>query len=146
MKYDPTVWGPHYWFFLHSVAVSYPERPNQVTKKTYYRLIQDFSLYMPDATCSAKFAELIDMYPVTPYLDTRMSFMKWTHFIHNKINEHLGKPVVPFYDALEMYYENYKPKELREKGEKLVRERTLWTCVLLALLGVGAYYKFSYKE
>ena len=30
---DPKIWGPHYWFFLHTIAMSYPLRPNAVTKK-----------------------------------------------------------------------------------------------------------------
>ena len=21
---DPKIWGPHYWFFLHTVAITYP--------------------------------------------------------------------------------------------------------------------------
>lgn len=141
MKFHPTVWGPHYWFVLHSIAVSYPERPNEVTKKKYYRMIQDFPLCIPHAESSANFAELIDKYPVTPYLDTRMNFMKWTHFIHNKVNEQLEKPTISFYDALELYYENYKPKEFRERKEKLMRERMVWLAIVVSLLGVGIYYK-----
>ena len=35
---DPTIWGPHYWFFLHTIAMTYPIRPNDVTKKKYYEL------------------------------------------------------------------------------------------------------------
>ena len=33
MNFDPDVWGPHYWFFLHTIAESYPIHPNSVTKK-----------------------------------------------------------------------------------------------------------------
>lgn len=146
MKFAPAVWGPHYWFVLHSIAVSYPERPNEVTKKKYYRMIQDFPLFLPEPESATHFAELIDKYPVTPYLDTRMSFMKWTHFIHNKVNEQLNKPTIPFYDALELYYESYKPKELRERGEKMMRERMVWMTIVVAMLTVGIYYKFAKRE
>ena len=47
------------------------------------------------------FSNLIDQYPVTPYLDSRDSFIKWTHFIHNKVNQSLDKPEIDFYTALE---------------------------------------------
>lgn len=143
MKYDPEVWGKHYWFVLHTIAVSYPERPNEVTKKKYYRLIQDFPLFLPDAKASASFADLIEQYPVTPYLDHRMSFMKWTHFIHNKVNESIGKAPISFYDAMELYYANYKPRELREKGEKLNRERMVWLSIVLGLITFGVYSRMS---
>ena len=44
---DPTVWGPHYWFFLHTIAMAYPIRPNDVTKKKHYELIQNMPLFIP---------------------------------------------------------------------------------------------------
>ena len=33
MSLDSAIWGPHYWFFLHTIALSYPIRPNTPTKK-----------------------------------------------------------------------------------------------------------------
>ena len=38
---DPAVWGPHYWFFLHTIAMTYPHYPNAVTKKKFYDLFHD---------------------------------------------------------------------------------------------------------
>ena len=35
MRFEPNVWGPHYWFFLHSIAHSYSSHPNEVTKRKY---------------------------------------------------------------------------------------------------------------
>ena len=42
---DPKVWGPHYWFFLHTVAMTYPHHPNSVTKKNTMSLFKTF-LYL----------------------------------------------------------------------------------------------------
>jgi len=33
MSLDPKIWGPHYWFVLHSIALTYPLTPNETTKK-----------------------------------------------------------------------------------------------------------------
>ena len=33
MVLNPKVWGPHYWFVLHTIANTYPLSPNDVTKK-----------------------------------------------------------------------------------------------------------------
>ena len=35
MEYDPSVWGPHYWFFLQS-RVHLSELPTDEEKKKYY--------------------------------------------------------------------------------------------------------------
>ena len=114
MGLDPNVWGPHYWFFLHTIALNYPRYPNSVTKRKYYDLVQNLPLFFPLEPIGDNFMKLLDKYPVTPYLSSRMSFMKWIHFIFNKIQEQLEQPVEDFYESLEKYYEEYKPKEIRK--------------------------------
>ena len=37
MDLKPQIWGPHYWFFLHTVAFNYPIHPIQ---KKFYELIE----------------------------------------------------------------------------------------------------------
>ena len=91
MELDPKIWGPHYWFVLQTISLSYPLRPNNVTKKKYYDFIQNFPLFIPIPELGDKFSIILDKFPVTPYLDSRESFMKWVHFIHNQINKYFRK-------------------------------------------------------
>jgi len=112
MIFNPSVWGPHYWFFLQTVAESYPTNPNAVTKRKYYDLIQNMPLFIPIAEMGNKFSELLDRYPVTPYLDNKDSFVRWVHFIHNKFNVLLGKEEISLIMALERYRAEYKPKPI----------------------------------
>lgn len=107
---DPKVWGPHYWFFLHTLAMTYPHHPNTITKKKYYELIQNLPLFLPVEEISGEFSKLIDKYPVTPYLDNRDSLVRWMHFIHNKINVKLEKPEISLNEFFVKYYNNYKSK------------------------------------
>lgn len=119
MQYNPKIWGPHYWFFLLTVALCYPINPNTVTKKKYYEFILNFPLFIPDRKMSVDFEKFIDEYPVTPYLDSRESFVKWVHFIHNKMNIKLKLPCISYDDALKQYYSHYIPKNKTiEKYEK----------------------------
>ena len=110
MIFEPEIWGPHYWFFLHTVAESYPIHPNEVTKRKYYDLINNMPLFIPIVEMGNKFSEMLDKYPVSPYLDNRDSFVRWVHFIHNKFNVILGKEEVSFAAALDKYRAEYKPK------------------------------------
>ena len=110
MIFNPDVWGPHYWFFLHTIAESYPKNPNDVTKRKYYDLIQNIPLFIPIQEMGNKFSEMLDKYPVSPYLDNRDSFVRWMHFIHNKFNVLLGKEEMSLPMALEKYRSEYKPK------------------------------------
>jgi len=110
MKFEPDVWGPHYWFFLHTIAMSYPEYPNATTKRKYYDLIQNFPMFIPDKDIGDKFSKTLDKYPVRPYLDNRDSFVRWVCFIHNKYNEWLKKPEISLAESYHRYLTHYTPK------------------------------------
>ena len=120
MDLNPAVWGPHFWFFLHTMSVCYPTRPTKSIKKKYYDFIINLPIFIPNHNIGNKLAHLLDDFPVTPYLDSRLSFMKWTHFIHNKINADLDKEEIGFRKGLESYYYAYRqvPQETKERQDK----------------------------
>lgn len=139
MALDPDVWGPHYWFVLMTIALCYPLNPNDVTKKKYYDLIHNIPLLLPVEKLGNNFSNLIDQYPVTPYLDSRDSFIKWVHFIHNKVNQSLDKPEIDFYTALDKYYFHYKPKEIINKDSIRFREKLIFVSIILITSGFIVY-------
>ena len=110
MEYDAKIWGPHYWFFLHTLAFTYPTYPNDVVKKKYYDTIQNFPFFIPHDPISKYFTELLTIYPIKSYLDNKASLIRWVHFIHNKINTKLEKPQLSLEDFYVKYYKQYKPK------------------------------------
>lgn len=138
MTLNPDVWGPHYWFFLHTVALTYPSKPNAITKKKYYNLIQDLPLFIPDANAAKSFSELLDKYPVTPYLDSNPSFNKWMHFIHNKINFVLGKPQINMLAAANKYKENYALPDIVQLEDRKWKHKLVYCGAVAALLAVAA--------
>jgi hypothetical protein len=106
-NFDPAVWGPHYWMFLHTVAYSYPVYPNEVTKRKYYDLIHNMPLFIPNEKVGNEFSRMLDQYPVTPYLDKKESFVRWMNFIHNKINVLLEKDEMSLANAESAYFARY---------------------------------------
>jgi hypothetical protein len=138
MVLDSKIWGPHYWFVLMTIAISYPIHPNDVTKKKYYELIQNFPLFMPDSKIGNNFSSLLDKYPVAPYLDSRDSFIKWIHFIHNRVNVSLKRDEISLSQALKEYYTHYKPKALQIYEERRYRKKLIF--FVSVVLGIGAAY------
>jgi len=130
---DPKVWGPHYWFFLHTLAMTYPHHPNTVTKKKYYEFIQNLPLFLPVEEISGEFSKLIDKYPITPYLDNRDSFVRWMHFIHNKINEKLEKPIISLNDFYIKYYEQYKTTNVKLLEYYKIRQKIIFTTIIICI-------------
>ena len=140
MILQPSVWGPHYWFTLHTIAMCYPNKPNDTTKKKYYDFIQNLPLFIPIRDIGNTFSKMLDKYPVTPYLDSRESFTRWMHFIHNKINECLNLPVLTMEEAMSNYYKNYKPKVVVNKEQYKRREKISFCVILLAITTLGIYF------
>jgi hypothetical protein len=134
MIFQADIWGPHYWFFLHTVAESYPLHPNDVTRRKYYDLIQNFPLFIPDSEIGDRFSKMIDRYPVTPYLDNRDSFVRWVHFMHNKINSILGKEELSLPMSLERYRAEYKPKPVYLSEKINMRKHYIFAVLILSLL------------
>ena len=112
-------------------------------KKKYYELIHNFPLFMPDSRIGNKFSELLDKYPIAPYLDSRESFIKWVHFIHNRINKMLGKDEMSLTEAMQKYYDNYKPKGMLIIEEKKYKRKLVF--FVLVVLGISASY-YMYKK
>ena len=136
MTLDPKVWGPHYWFVLHTIALKYPLNPNTTIKKKYYDFIQNLPLFIPIEDFGNLFSSFLDKYPVTPYLDSRESFVKWMHFIHNKMNIYLGVPILTSTEAMTAYYEHYKPKAVKSREVMIGREKLIFFGILVVLISI----------
>ena len=132
---DPQIWGPHYWFFMTTLAITYPDTPNSVTKRKYYDFISNLPLFIPNPELGNRFSHLLDRYPVSPYLDNRDSFLRWVHFIHNKINHLLGKEEISFAAALENYLAEYRTKPI------ILSEKIKWRKA--AVVGVVIFILFA---
>ena len=142
MALDPKVFGPHYWFFLHTISLNYPKYPNAVTKKKYYDFIQSLPLFIPVEKHASDFSKLLDEYPVSPYLDSRDSFVRWMHFIHNKINEKLEKPQITLNDFFVEYYNAYKSNNDKVVEYYKLREKMIYGGILFSILG-AIYYLYD---
>ena len=131
---DPKIWGPHYWFFLHTLAMTYPHHPNAITKKKYYEFVQNLPLFIPVDQISSEFSVLLDKYPVTSYLDNRESFVRWMHFIHTKINQKLEKPQINLNEFYIQYYEEYKSNTEKMSDFYKLKAKFIYCGVIGSLL------------
>ena len=84
----------------------------------------------------------LNKYPVTPYLESRQSLVRWTHFIHNKINIALNLPSLTLEESLSAYYENYKPKEVKDMAARKRREKIAFASIVVCFF-IGAIYLYK---
>lgn len=138
--YDPAIWGPRYWFMLMTIALTYPETPNDVAKRKYYDFIQNLPLFIPNPKIGNRFSEYLDKYPVSPYLGNRESFVKWVHFIHNKINVLIGKEEISFVAAMEAYYAEYRPKPVFLTDKINIRKYWIFAIFIIICFTIIYFY------
>lgn len=140
--FNPEIWGPYYWFFLMTLAIAYPDNVNAVVKRKYYDFISNLPIFIPNPKIAHKFSDLLDKYPVSPYLDNRESFVKWVHFIHNKINNSLGKEEISYSQAIESYMYLYTPKPIYLSERILVKKYLIVAVfIFLCLFFIYLYWE-----
>ena len=137
------VWGPNYWYFLMTLALSYPDHINPVIKRKYYDFICNLPVFIPNQRIGNKFCEILDKYPVSPYLDCRDSFVRWVVFVHNKINEQLGKPVITREEAIRRYFKQMVPTQLQKYEEKEWKKYVIYSGVIAGLVGLACWIHMS---
>jgi len=109
---DPEIWMPKMWFFLRTTAHTYPDNPNKIIKRKYYDFIQNLPLFIPHNEWRKCFSNILDSFPITPYLANRDSFFFWIHFVENKMNRSMGNPEFSLLEHMDQYYKEYLPKEI----------------------------------
>jgi hypothetical protein len=73
--------------------------------------------------------------------------MKWTHFIHNKINKDLGVQEITFIDSIDKYYNKYKPKEILLKEKMKNKEKYIYICLIFTISFIIKYlYNIKYYD
>ena len=134
MLLSPEIWVPQLQFLLQTISVMYPVNPNDVSKKKYYDTINNLPVFFPHKPMGEHFTKLLNQYPLTPYLKSRESFMRWVHFINNKINIYMNKEQVTFYDSLENYYKLYKPEEIIKSENSKQKKKYIEISIIVAII------------
>lgn len=102
---NPKVWGPPFWFSLHTSASFYPEHPSEIVKERMKGRILAIPYEIPCSMCrshaitfvEARRGELDDV------VSTRMGLVKFYTDFHNQVNKRYGKPEWS-YEKVDRFY------------------------------------------
>jgi len=134
---EPDVWGPHYWFVLHTIAFNYPTTPSAIQKKIHYRLVHNLHEFLPDH--KDLYCRILVKHPVQPYLDSRADFIKWMNLIHNEVNLSLNKPTVSLADHYAIMKDLQTPQ--LSKTQRFLKSKRLLTYILFVfMIALAAYH------
>ena len=122
MNPNPEVFGPHFWFTMHSIAFFYPEYPNTNTMRIHKEFFESFIHLLPCEKCKNHYKMLLTKYPIDGHLDSREQLSRWVVFIHNQVNKKLGKPEKDFESVVQYYKNAYSqsPSQITKKTKGLL--------------------------
>jgi len=145
MDLDPDIWMDQLWFFLRTVAHTYPDTPNKITQRKYYDFIHNLPLFIPHKEWGNKFSNILDSFPVSPYLANRDSFFFWIHFIENRVNKMIGKEEETLLQHMDNYYKMYLPKEIILSRKFGIHKKYITMgFIMFCLCFIAILYSYSY--
>lgn len=87
---DVEVLGKSSWTLLHSIAATYPEKPDTKQQQDLKQFLKLFGNFYPCWYCGDDFKAYLTK--TEPVVDTQDKFGRWLCDAHNEVNVKLGKP------------------------------------------------------
>lgn len=143
MKLLYKVWSPHLWFSLITLSMKYPKYPTDIIKKQYYTYIHNLPLFYPYDNFDGIFTNLLKQYPLSPYLDTNLDFLKWINFIQNKTDELYEMNNKTLNETIVDYYNHYESIDIKKRYVSLKKYITVSIIFVLIIVYIATKYKNS---
>jgi hypothetical protein len=100
---NQNLWGPKYWFTLHTLSYEYPMEPTSNDKIRYYNFISSLQYMLPCSICRVNFKKNLKSSPLEDHLHSRKDLVYWVIDIHNKVNLETGKRLYTHEEVIQIY-------------------------------------------
>lgn len=98
---DPHIWGPHAWFTIDTILLTYPVNPTSDDITNYKNFILNLQYVLPCQSCRNHYTEYINNNPLTDeIMGNKVNLLKWMLNLHNKIR---GNNIITFNDFINYY-------------------------------------------
>ena len=112
---NPEVWGPPFWFALHSITFNYPINPNIESKERIRNFFNSLEYILPCQICKVHYSQHIRKHPIETKLSNRKDLVYWLIDIHNMVNSMNHKQLLPYNKVIKMYEKAYRKKIYLDK-------------------------------
>lgn len=100
---NQNIWGPKYWFTLHTMTFEFPQNPTYNDRKTYYNLFTSLQHVLPCSICRKNYKKNLRELPLEHNLYSRKAIVYWLIDIHNRVNAETGKRNYSYDEVINMY-------------------------------------------
>ncbi|EJD44946.1 hypothetical protein AURDEDRAFT_114255 [Auricularia subglabra TFB-10046 SS5] len=103
------------WKLMHTMTLRFPEEPTAEEREALNQYFYLMSKLYPCGDCAAHFQKMLAKFP--PQTSSRKAASNWLCYVHNQVNERLGKPQFDCAYLGDTYDCGCGPEPLR-KGDK----------------------------
>ena len=143
---EPTVWGPKLWFFIHTIALNFPDNPSFEEIRNYESFFENLKYIIPCDKCKLHYTQRLNENPVSKYLTDANTLFIYTIDLHNEVNKSLGKRIYSYEEVSKIYKNKYNNQYSMSKLiNKLFTIKTLIILLIIGgIVGLIIYYKTKY--
>lgn len=147
---DNKIWGPYFWFTLHTVSLGYPNNPTYINKRNYNDFFLSLQNVLPCKLCQQHYREHLYQYPIASHLDNKDALVKWCFNLHNKVNISLNKPEFTYEEFIEKYRKIYSPNLIEKivntnHIDKYKNYKIVFLIIFIIIIS-GSVYFYYYKR
>ena len=107
---DPIIWGPHLWFYMHTLSFNYPEKPNAENIENHLAFFENLKFTLPCENCRKHYIKFYENNKIDDSLVSRQKLIEWVLDLHNDVNRRNNKPQWSL-DKLKKYYKEKYSEE-----------------------------------
>lgn len=144
-----SVWGPSAWRLIHSVAFTYPKRPNFVERQRYKMFFESLAYTLPCLECQKNYQKELLYFDLDQALNSRYELSQWAFKLHNSVNKRLGKKIMTYDEVKRLYEELINSVDKEKASHKKQNEYDIFedkkAMIAFGLLGIGFIYYCNRK-
>tara|TARA_B100000963_G_C22370075_1_gene555499 strand:+ start:56 stop:523 length:468 start_codon:yes stop_codon:yes gene_type:complete len=145
---DNKIWGPYFWFTLHTITLAYPDNPTYHDKRRYNDFFVSVQYILPCPKCREHYKQHLDNFPISISLDNKESLVIWLFNLHNQVNISLKKPIMEYEAFKEKYRKIYNPTiiEKIDTPENDFKNAKIIIFIIFITIVLGYVYYTYYKK
>jgi hypothetical protein len=102
------IWGPPWWFTLHTSSFNYPLSPTDEDQRSYYTWIAGLCDVLPCGPCRNNIRVTLRKLGFSrAHLRNRAAFSRFVYDMHCEVNASLGRDS-PTFEAVRALYETFR--------------------------------------
>jgi hypothetical protein len=107
---NPNIWGPAFWFVLHTISINYPQQPGFLERRNHYDFFRLLQFVLPCETCRNHYSQYFKDHPIENFLGTKEGLTSWVTNLHNSVNQRNNKLEFTQEDSNNLYKSIYLEK------------------------------------